>query len=349
MMHTSAASTAPRVEQALDAALARIATVAPMQVARAQRELASTLAATHASALGQAAWWASALTPARFPVEIALTSATDELRTVVDVIAPEHDRATALPIAVELAQDQGSMGPDPALLHELLRHQQSFAPRFGAWLGSRHECHRTRHKLYVEVAPDASDAWALIDEVTPRVRTLAGGLGRLRFIGLALDGSDRIEAYLRPSVVDGYDLLALLGRCGLDHLAADMIADLGGADDRHPQRRLASRNLALSLAVDGDDVRAVAGFTFAHHRYGRDHHARARVLARAQADGWPSTAMYEQLSEPSAAPVPLHRPWHGALSSVAVAGASTLERHVGMAPPLASRTSRPTHEQGVLP
>lgn len=354
MMHTQAVpapvSAPVRVdvtgEHVLDSALDRIGTVAPEQVRRARRELMQSLAATRSSVLGPAAWCASALTPARFPVEIAFTSASDELRTVVDVIAPEHDRRAALPVAVELAQEHGALGLDASLARRVRRHQRTFEPRFGAWLGSRHGHDRSRHKLYVEVAPESGDAWALIDELAPAVRAHSGGLGHIRFVGIALDGSGRLEVYLRPSVIDEYDVLALLGRCGLDHLAADMIADLGGADEQHPHRRLVTRNVALSLALGGGDIGAVAAFAFAHHRHGRDHAVRAHVLATARADRWPCTEMYAQLSAPCATPVPLRRPWHAALSSVAARGASALERHVGMAPPVDHRTPDTTHDQG---
>lgn len=358
------------------AALDRIAGVAPRQVARARAELDVSLRATRASALGPLAWQASRLTPCGFPVELAFSSANDELRTVVEVVAPEADRKLALPAALDFAGGHGSVGLATGADRLLAAHQAALPfLRFGAWLGSRHPADppparsgdavaiggrspaaaRTRHKVYVETSPDSGAAWRLVDALAPAARPVLGGLGAVRFVGLALDGSDRVEVYLRPHLIDDQQLTACLGRGGVGDLAPQVVAALGGPSGDHPHRRLLTRNLALSVAVVDGAVSAVAGFGFAHHRYGTDDSVRTAVLADAAATRWPSIEMYAAASAPCARtqshrcaasapnatgyrrngrPHPATRPVHGALSVVATTS-GVVEHHVGLAPPRA--------------
>src|SRR5687768_6043816 len=114
---TLAARATATGERPLAALLNRAATVHPAQAERARRELDVTLEATRTSQIGELAWRASCLTPSRYPVEVAVTSASAELRTVVDVVAPEGDRRAALTTALELAGAFGSPGLPPETRH----------------------------------------------------------------------------------------------------------------------------------------------------------------------------------------------------------------------------------------
>jgi hypothetical protein len=320
-------------EQPLIDLLERVGEAHPAQVERARRELAASLEPTRQSSVGALAWRASCLTPSRFPVEIAFTSARAELRTVVEVIAPEDNRTTAFDVALGLAGEFGSAGPDPGARRALQRHLQTFTPRFGAWLGSRHQAGSSRHKVYVEVDGDQGAAWRLVDVLAHDARRVIGGLGAVRFVGLPLDRSDVVEIYLRPPELDADALHACLGRAGIGDLAGPMVAAMAGATPDRPSRSLDGRNHGVSVScVDGRTV-AVAGFTFAHQRYRRDHHVREWMLSIARCEGWASCDMYEAASRPLGLPRPQGRPWHTALSEVAAVGSASIEHHVGLAPP----------------
>jgi hypothetical protein len=312
--------------RALDDLLDRVAEQRPGHADRARRELAETLAGTRGSAVGDLAWRASCLTPTRFPVEVAVSSARDELRTVVDVLAPEADRGLALGTAIGLAGRFGSSPPaarTEAVLHD---HQRGAQLRFGAWLGSRHTAGASSHKLYVEL--DGGDrSWRLLDALVPGARRILAGVGRLRFLGLVLDGSGAVEVYVRPPLTDEATVRACLGRAGL---GASVEALLGALGDT-----LAARNHALSVSFAHGRAVAAAVFTFAHHRYRRDHRVRERMLSLARSEGWPSASLYEAVSRPLAEPRPLARPVHTALSEVVLADTPGVLHHVGLAPPAA--------------
>ncbi|WP_345547235.1 hypothetical protein, partial [Microbacterium jejuense] len=267
------------------------------------------------------------------------TSARAELRTVVDIIAPEADRRGALDEVVDRAARFGAVRPTDAVTAALRAHQAAGAPRFGAWLGSRHTAVATRHKLYAELSPDPGEAWRMLDLLIPRAREVLGGLGAVRFVGMPLDGSGAVEVYVRPRWLDA-DLLAVtLARAGMAEATSGLVAAMGAGDREGPT----GRNHGLSATFAGDDVTAVAGFTFAHHRYRRDHRVRAAVLEQAVREDWPSRELYAAASLPLAVPRLPGRPLHTALSDVALA-AGGLEHHVGLAPP-GTTAPMPTKEK----
>lgn len=330
-------------ERPLAALLERATIAHPALADRARRELDATLEATRTSQIGDLAWRASCLTPSRYPVEVAVTSARAELRTVVDVVAPEGDRRAAFDTALELADEFGAPGLPPETRNAIQAHQRGIPLRFGAWLGSRHESTKTRHKVYVETGTNA-DAWRLVDVLAPDARRVLSNLGPIRFLGLPLDGSDGVEVYIRPPELDDDLFGACLGRAGLGRFAPQLSAAMAGGGTATALR---GRNHGVSVFATGGAVVAVAGFTFAHQRYRHDHRVRDAILARAAAERWPSLDLYESVSRPLAAPLPMGRPVHTALSVVAAAGADALEHHIGLAPPdprraTTARTSGPT-------
>lgn len=328
---------APTAERALAELLERVELRHPRIAQRARDELHDTLAATRASAIGASAWRASCLTPSRYPVEVAFTSAREELRTVVDVVAPEADRRAALDTVVGTAERFGAVRPRERATAALRAHHLAGAPRFGAWLSSRHTETATRHKLYAELAPDPADAWRMLDLLAPRARGVLGGIGAVRFVGLPLDGSGVVEVYVRPRWLDAELLATVLARAGVADAASELVRAMAADDPAGPT----GPNHAVSATFAGDDVVAVAGFTFAHHRYRRDHRVRAAVLERAAREHWPSRDLYAAASLPLSVPRALRRPVHTALSDVALA-AGGIEHHVGLAPPVADATSTPT-------
>lgn len=318
-------------EARIAALIDRVALVRPAQAARAQAELEIALSALRRSVTGDLAWESSCLTPCRYPVEVAVTSATDELRTVVDVLAPEDDRRTALRAAEAVASAFGSPGLAADVADLLQRHQQGFAPRYGAWLGSRHTAEATRHKLYVELDPRG--ARDVVEALAPEAWRALGGAGAVRFLGIGLGDSPAVEVYARPFHTDGDLLRVLAARAGLAELADPLArATVGDGSGE-------GRNHAVSVAAAGGRITAVAAFTFAHQRLGRDHRVRDGVLRQARAERWACTDLYAAVSSPLAAPEPMVRPFHTALSEVAATGAPGIVHHVGLAPPPLPRHS----------
>ena len=340
------APTRDAVEAPLWALLDRVEDVWPIEVARARDELEVTLAGLRSSAVGPLAFGASCLTATRWPVEVAFSSDAAELRTTVDPLTPEADRTAAISVAERLAVGRGATGlpaRTAALLHD---HQRGMPLRFGAWLGSRHTASASAdkpasaHKLYVEVDPER--VWSVLDELAPDAGRVLGGAGPVRLVGLALDGSDGIEVYVRPPRTNDDLVRAVLGRAGLAEAADGMCRALAGTGralgargaGRDPGGRgLDGRNHGLGVACAGGAVVAVAGFTFAHQRFRRDHRVREQVLAAARAEGWTSGEAYAAASAPLRHPLRLRRPVHTLLSDVAVRGRATLIHHVGLAPP----------------
>lgn len=323
----SAATLAPPVtgEARIAALIDRVALVRPAQAERARAELDVSLAALRGSATGGLAWESSCLTPCRYPVEVAVTSAADELRTVVDVLAPEDDRRAALDAAGEIARAFGSPGLAGGVAALLRRHQRGFAPRWGAWLGSRHTAGATRHKLYVELDPRGSRE--VVEALAPEARRVLGGAGPVRFLGVGLDEHPAVELYARPPHTDGDLLRVLAARAGAPELAERLArATVGDGSGE-------GRNHAVSVAAADGRVTAVAAFTFARQRLGRDHRVREHVLRRARADGWACAEFYAAASAPLGPPTPMVRPFHTALSEVAAVGAPGIVHHVGLAPP----------------
>lgn len=313
-----------RIQELLD----RVAAVRPEHAARARAELDVSLAGLRGSAAGPLAWESSCLTPTRYPIEFAITSASDEARTVVDVIAPEADRRTAMDEADRIARSFGSVGLAAETAGPLRRHQRTFAPRYGAWLGTRHTASSSTHKLYVEVDPDPARARALLKALAPEAWRVLAGAGPVRFIGIGLDSPHAVEVYARPRYTDGDLLRILAARAGLAALADPLATAAMGPDDAG-----AGRNHAVSVATVEGHVTAVAAFTFAHHRLRHDHRVRESVLTRAATERWASERLYAAASAPLALPAPMRRPLHTALSEVALAGAEQIVHHVGMAPP----------------
>ncbi len=318
----------PTAESRIADLLDRVARVHPAHSARARSELEVSLAGLRHSVIGALAWESSCLTPSRYPIEVAITSATDELRTVVDVIAPEDDRRTALDRADAIARRFGSPGLSDETAELIRRHQHPLSLRFGAWLGSRHTAGTSTHKLYVEVDSDPARARALVAAIAPDAWRVLGGAGPVRFIGIGLDHRDAIELYARPHFVDGDLLRVLAARAGMPHLADGLAAATVGADDSR-----AGRNHGVSVATAKGRIVAVAAFTFAHQRLRRDHRVRKSVLTQARAEGWPSAQLYAAASLPLWSAVPLTRPLHTALSEVAIVGSDRIVHQVGMAPP----------------
>ncbi len=320
-------------ERFLIEALDRAADVAPAAVDAARRELDDSLAATRRSALGELAWSASALTPSRFPVEIAVTSASPELRTTVEVVAPEDDKAAAFGRAIELAEQFGSVGLVASHRLAMERHQRALVLRFGAWLSSRHDGPSTRHKLYAEVAADRSRRLGAGRSAGARQRdACSAASARCASSGCPSTAAraSRSTSARRRSIP--ILLAAVLGRAGLGHGAERLNAAMSGAAE-HASRGFDGPNHGVSVSI-GDDgnVVAVAAFTFAHHRWGRDHSVRRRILELATAEVWPSADLYARLSAPLAVATPLIRPYHVALSEVMSTARETVEHHVSLAP-----------------
>jgi hypothetical protein len=308
--------------------LDRVAEVRPAHAERARTELDVSLAGMRGSAAGALAWESSCLTPSRYPVEFAVTSVTDEVRTVVDVIAPEDDRRTALERADRIARLFGSAGLPAETAVLLQRHQDTLALRYGAWLGSRHTASASTHKLYVEVDRDPERSRSLMDALAPEARRVLAGAGPVRFVGIGLDGAHAVELYARPPYADGDLLRVLAARAGMPELAEPLARAAVG-----PHEAGSGRNIALSVASADGRVTAVAAFAFAHQRLRRDHRVRESVLDRARREGWASADVYAAASLPLADPAPSRRPFHTALSAVALTGSREIVHHVGMAPP----------------
>lgn len=306
----------------------RVAAVVPAHAARARRELDVSLAGLRGSVAGDLAWESSCLTPTRYPVEFAVTSATDEVRTTVDVLAPEADRRTAVDAVDRIARLFGSAGLEPGTAELLRRHQRAGRPRFGAWLGSRHTAHTTAHKLYVEVDPDPAQSRMLVAALAPQAWRVLAGAGPVRFLGIGLDAPHTVEVYARPRRTGGDLLRILAARAEIPELALPLAHATVGRDGAD-----AGRNHGVSVAESRGRVVAVAAFTFAHHRLRHDHTVRARVLAQAESERWPSAALYAAASAPLAKRTARRRPIHTALSEVAALGATGIVHHVGMAPP----------------
>jgi hypothetical protein len=318
-------------EQALAALLARVADGHPDLAHGAAAELERTLQATRRSAVGPLAWQASCLTATGAPLEVAVTSARTELRTTVDVLAPEDDRRGALDECLRLAAAFGSDGADAGALALLRRHQRTGVLRWGAWLGSRHRADgTTRHKLYVELVSDPVAARAVVDSLAPSAGRVLPPAPRLRFVGLPLDGGAGVEVYARPGPFDAADAAAVVGRAGFPLGAATKLLTAAGLS--WPGGDRPTRNAAMSVAADGDDISAVALFTFTHARFGRDSRARRRLLAAADAGSWPSAELYAAISRPLAAATGAGRPCHTVVSDV-VTAAGDVERHIALAPP----------------
>lgn len=317
----------PVAEVRISDLLDRVAQVRPKHAARARAELNTSLAGLRSSATGELVWESSCLTPSRFPLEFAVTSASDELRTVVDVIAPEAGRGTALDEANHIAQGFGSPGLTPGMADLLREHQHRLPLRFGAWLGSRHTAAGTTHKIYVEVDRDPERAGNLMKAIAPEVWRTLGGAGPVRFVGLGLQEPRAVELYVRPAYTDGDLLRVLASRAGMPELGDPLALTIG------PNGRGGGRNYGVSLASAHHRITAVAVFDFAHHRLGRDHRVRERVLAQAHAEGWPSEDLYAAATFPVAQAAPMKRPFHTALSEVAAVGVDKIVHHVGFAPP----------------
>ncbi len=322
--------------RSLDAALDRLSLVAAETAATARAELAVSLEPLRNSTPDQRAWSASRLTARGFPVELAVTSASAELRTVVEVVPPEADRRQAFPTALRLAERFGSDSWCRKTERLLEEHQAEFAPRFGAWLGSRHHNHATRHKVYVEVSPDQQRVWALIDHLAPEARHVIGGIGSVRFIGLRLDRPQAVELYLRPPRLRAEQFRVCLVRAGLTERAEATLEAMAIDSGRSQPID------GLSLSADQNEIKAIAGFTFAHRRHGSDGCVRRAVSARAADERWASADIYaalvepipEQLPMPSNRPLrPREPPFHTVLSEVAAVGSASIEHHVGLAPP----------------
>lgn len=326
-MATSALLPASAAELRIADLLDRIAQVRPHHAARARNELDTSLTGLRSSGTKELAWESSCLTPSRFPLEFAVTSTTDELRTVVDVIAPEADRGTALESADRIARNFGSSGLTPGTADLLHRHQQRIALRFGAWLGSRHTPSTTTHKVYAEVDRDPERVRSLIEALAPEAWRVLGGAGAVRFVGITLDGPCTVELYARPTYTDANLLRVLAARAGIAELAGPLASGI------RPEGKGTGRNHGVSVASAEGRITAVAVFDFAHQRLGRDHHVRERVLTQAQTECWPSADLYAAASAPLAQVSSLMRPFHTALSEVAVIGADAVVHHVGLAPP----------------
>ena len=323
---------APTAECRILELLDRVEGVRPAHAERARSELEVSLARMRGSVVGELGWESSCLTPSRYPVEFAVTSATDEVRTVVDVLAPEDDRRTALDEADRIARLFGSAGLLTETAELLRRHQHGLPLRFGAWLGSRHTASASTHKLYVEVDRDPERTGRLMRALAPEAWRVLAGAGPVRFLGIALDKTRAIELYARPPHTDGDLLRVLAARAGMPELAEPLAHAAVGPFDAG-----AGRNVPVSVATADGRVTAVAAFAFAHQRLRRDHRVRASVLTRARAEGWASAEVYAAASLPLTGPAPMRRPFHTALSQVAVAGAHEIVHHVGMAPPPAPR------------
>ena len=336
MSSTTLSATSTAADRLADL-LRRVAEVRPAQAARARAELEISLAGLRSSAVGELAWESSCLTPNRFPLEFSVTSISDELRTVVDVLAPEAHRGTAIEQADRIARRFGSAGLPTDTAELLCKHQQQFSPRFGAWLGSRHTATGTAHKLYAEVNHDPKNARELIAKLAPEAWEVLGGIGPVHFVGIMLEESAAVELYVRPPRTDRNLVRVLAARAGAPKLAEPLVSNLGASED------WASTNNVVSVSCAQGRVVAVAVCGFAHQRLGRDHRVRAHVLAQAEAERWPCATLYAAASAPLEQAAPLIRPFHTALSDVAVLGTEKIVHHIGLSPPPLTVTAPQWH------
>jgi hypothetical protein len=265
----------------LDAAMGRLRRVAPRPAGRARCALDVALAGTVASPWPEVAWRASRLTNTGFPVELAWSSRDAAIRWTAEAAGPEVAERDRLDAALAVL---GRLGVE-AKLPAWLRSRQAREPRFGAWLGGRHDGERDSYKLYVDVTGfTLPSGWlepSLLDAIPPRVAW--------RMVGVGSD-VELVEVYgrlRRPAV---WEIERLLIRCGLDPAPLiDLVVELKG-----PRRddALLPGTGGLSLATQAGRSLAVGAFVHAGPWLGGEPAVTRAVRRAAERHGW-DTTIYE--------------------------------------------------------
>jgi hypothetical protein len=281
-----------------DTALAALSGT-PAATRQAREALDVVLAPLRASDWPEVAWGFSRLTASGCPLEVSFSTADPCLRYTAEVAGPEVECASRLQRAVDVITElsAGQRIPD-TLVRELARLQSGGHLDWGAWVGGRHDGHRSRYKLYAEVPRDVS-ADAFIDRHF-------GGVDRLRYRHPRLEGvgyevqNGLTELYFRLDGLDIADTGGLLSAAGLGERQPDLL-DLMETVYRRPMRpHLPRHPFGVSIAgADGHGVVAVSVFGYAIDVFGDDAATRRILLSIAPQLGWDAEG-YRALSAPLA-------------------------------------------------
>jgi hypothetical protein len=279
---TLAARIAPEAAP-LDRAFARLRPLAPHAVRRALRGLGAALEGLRRSCWPEIAWRASGLTNTGYPVELSWSSRDDALRWTAEAAGPETPEAARLSSAVDVL---AGLGVAIGLPDWLVRHPGR-RPRFGAWIGGRHEAARDRYKLYIDMAGYDLPAHLvrLLSQWAVPMRI------RWRMAGLDAAGGG-MELYGRLQRPEIWEVERLLSRCGGDaSTVIDLAAVLSGSSG---SEYLLPGTAGLSLATMVGGRHAVSFFVQAGPLIGGDAAIARKIRQLARRHGW-DTAIYEAL------------------------------------------------------
>jgi hypothetical protein len=310
----------------LDAALDRMAGVAPKAARRASRALETILARWSATLDGP---HAGRLTTGGFPVEIVCTSLDAAVRYTSEVAGPAVAPLHRLQIARTLLATFGLHRPFP------LQHIQDGAGTlgWGAWLGGRHTAAGDSYKVYAEATrPRSPGALAELREaLNPCAALLDSHVYTLRFAGIDPASGD-VELYFHTNGLQPRELARLMARAGVGDQYDDLLSLLEDAARVPVRERLPGHQHGVSLAFSGPAVKALSFFTFASSALGDDGMVRRRLLALAERRGW-DLGLYEAISAPLAAR--RGSPTHHGIVSWMVPRGGPVGVSVGLRPPAA--------------
>jgi hypothetical protein len=250
-------------EAALSAALAALARHRPEAAARASAYADRWLASVRNSACPEHAWQASPLTGDGYPIEFAFSTADDDIRQTIAPWPdePPHER---LALAASMTESRIDL--------EALRRLQTGPLRYGVWVSGRHDGHRDRTKLYVEIASGAVPAGFSDQPAQARIEAVEPATGRT-------------ERYFRAERLQLHHLGQLLAEVDAHDRYTELRDAIESAAGRSIDAGLPGGSAGWSVARGPRRPPTLTVFVFAGALWGGDGAIRSGLLAFAAARG----------------------------------------------------------------
>lgn len=309
-----------------------------------ESQLSSTLASIMEPLLADPhdlpTWHLSQLTGDGYPIEFAFTSAKDSVRYTAEIAPPRNEVGKRLAQTRLLLHRLGISSFDEERF-SMFEHWQTFGPlKFGAWMGVRHTCDSTEHKIYIDIPPQACDAVesylnCCLDTPLPVTKRRTA----LQMAGFS-PATGGLEFYFSVYNMRPWEVISLLHPVGLEAHYDEVLDHFQWAYGKPITQRLPGPIFGFSYSIQpdaSDSCPAFSLYTFADTLFLNGADARRKLLRYYSSLGI-DMSYYAEMSEPESRQTGNHN--HHGLFGISIAGNRPAVSHIGLRPPHPCQVSR---------
>lgn len=274
------------------------------------------------------AWHLSRLTSRGYPLEFAFTSANDGIRYTLEIAPPSREIPERL-LQLRNVLQSLDISVDETRFDLLSDWQAKGTLKYGGWLGVRHRCGHTQHKIYVEIPPESSER--VYDYINPYLALPipCKNLSMIpKMVGVYPE-TGALEFYFNVMNMCPKDMVSLLSPLQLASRAQEILTHLQGVYGKPMFNQLPGPLFGFSYTLQSGSATTFTFYTFTRVLFGLcGQHTRHNLLRYYSALNL-DMSYYEKMSDPA------HRKqnknYHG-LFGLSISGEQALISHIGLSP-----------------